>query len=59
MIIGDKKVKEIVITNKEKTPIISITDNDIIARDGCSVEVIQDCCNIYILGYEMAIKKKG
>lgn len=44
MIIGDKKVREIVVTNKEKELIISITDNDIITRDGCSVEVIQDCC---------------
>ena len=41
MIIGDKKVKEIVVTNKEKELIISITDNDIITRDGCSVEIIQ------------------
>ena len=45
MIIGDKKVREIVVTNKEKELIISITDNDIITRDGCSVEVIQDCCD--------------
>lgn len=45
MIIGDKKVKEIVVTNKEKELIISITDNDIISKDGYSVGIIQDCCH--------------
>lgn len=42
MNIGDKRVKEIVVTDKEKELIISITDNDIISKDGYSVEIIQD-----------------
>lgn len=56
MIIGDKKVKEIVVTNKEKELIISITDNDIITRDGCSVEVIQDCCHLYHQDWKQGLR---
>ena len=44
MIIGEKDIKEIVVTNKSNELIISITDNDIISKDNYSVELIQDCC---------------
>lgn len=44
MIIGEKEIKEIVVTNKSNELIISITDNDIISKDNYSVELIQDCC---------------
>ncbi len=44
MIIGEKEIKEIVVTNKSNELIISITDNDIISKDSYSVELIQDCC---------------
>jgi hypothetical protein len=44
MIIGEKEIKEIVVTNKSNELIISITDNDIISKDNYSIELIQDCC---------------
>lgn len=44
MIIGEKEIKEIVVTNKSNELIISITDNDIISKGNYSVELIQDCC---------------
>lgn len=42
MIIGEKEIKEIVVTNKSNELIISITDNDIISKDNYSVELIQE-----------------
>ena len=44
MIIGEKEIKEIVVTNKSNELIISITDNDIISKDNYSIELIQDSC---------------
>lgn len=40
MIIGEKEIKEIVVTNKSNELIISITDNDIISKDNYSVELM-------------------
>lgn len=42
MIIGEKEIKEIVVTNKSNELIISITYNDIISKDNYSVELIQE-----------------
>lgn len=39
MIIGEKDIKEIVVTNKSNELIISITDNDIISKDNYSVDL--------------------
>lgn len=52
MIIGEKDIKEIVVTNKSNELIISITDNDIISKDNYSVELIQDCCQSCLSGLE-------
>ena len=52
MIIGEKEIKEIVVTNKSNELIISITDNDIISKDNYSVELIQDCCQSCLSGLE-------
>lgn len=52
MIIGEKDIKEIVVTNKSNELIISITDNDIISKANYSVELIQDCCQSCLSGLE-------